>query len=66
MPSKLVNELLVFYGTQVSLLPPQDPTNRPCPEPVEFSSHPLILCVKGLSYYCPCICAHIFQVGCIL
>jgi hypothetical protein len=65
MPSKLVNTLLAFYGTQISLVPPQEPTNLPYPEPVEFSSHPLILCLKGLSY-CPCICAHILQVGCIL
>lgn len=66
MPSKLVNKLLAFYGIEVSLLPLQEPTNHPYPEPVEFGSHPLILCVKGLFCYCPCICAHIFQVGCIL
>ena len=46
MPSKLVNKFLASYGTHVSLVPPQEPTNRPYPEPVEFSSHLLILCLK--------------------
>jgi hypothetical protein len=45
MPDKLVNKLLAFYGTQVSLLPTQEPTNCPHPEQVEFGSHPLILCL---------------------
>jgi hypothetical protein len=44
MPSKLVNKLLAFYGAQVTLLCSHDPTNRPYPEPVEFGSHPPILC----------------------
>jgi hypothetical protein len=67
VPDKLVNKLLVLYGTQVSLLCPQEPTNCPYPEPVELGSHSYPVALKFIlllsSHLCPCPPSGLYPLG---